>query len=495
MHGDILMGMWQWLDANLSNIIALLAATFAILGILSALEAIMKSRTAQGAVAWAIVLVGFPPVFVPLYWIFGRRKFRGYALAKRSDHREINHISERLSGHFNAFDALLSSDDSRLVALEKLSNLPFSSGNDCQLLIDGEQAFAEMFRHISAAKQYILLEFYIIRDDDIGHELAELLINKARGGVSVYCLYDEIGSFQLPNSYIRKLRKANVDIRPFNSTKGLGNRLQLNFRNHRKIVVCDGDFSIIGGMNIGDEYRHRHPVLSPWRDTSISILGPAVQAVQLAFAEDWYWATESLPEFNWQPQAGPSANNDEYTLYDTLILATGPADNTDSCALYFLNMINQAKSRLWIVSPYFVPDAPVIQALQLAAMRGVDVRIMLPAKPDKILIQLSSYTAIKETLARGVQFYYYQDGFLHEKVMLVDDDISVVGTANLDNRSFRLNFEICAINRSPRFALEMEAMLNQDFQHCVQLLPAEVARWSLSRRLLSRCAYLFAPLQ
>jgi cardiolipin synthase len=470
MHGDILMGMWQWLDANLSNIIALLAATLAILGILSALEAIMKSRTAQGAVAWAIVLVGFPPVFVPLYWIFGRRKFRGYALAKRSDNREINHISERLSGHFNAFDALLSSDDSRLVALEKLSNLPFSSGNDCQLLIDGEQAFAAMFRHISAAKQYILLEFYIIRDDDIGHELAELLINKARGGVSVYCLYDEIGSFQLPNSYIRKLRKANVDIRPFNSTKGLGNRLQLNFRNHRKIVVCDGDFSLIGGMNIGDEYRHRHPVLSPWRDTSISILGPAVQAV-------------------------PSANNNAYTLYDTLILATGPADNTDSCALYFLNMITQAKSRLWIVSPYFVPDAPVIQALQLAAMRGVDVRIMLPAKPDKILIQLSSYTAIKETLARGVQFYYYQDGFLHEKVMLVDDDISVVGTANLDNRSFRLNFEICAINRSPRFALEMEAMLNQDFQHCVQLLPAEVARWSLSRRLLSRCAYLFAPLQ
>jgi cardiolipin synthase len=137
----------------------------------------------------------------------------------------------------------------------------------------------------------------------------------------------------------------------------------------------------------------------------------------------------------------------------------------------------------------------VIQALQLAAMRGVDVRIMLPAKPDKILIQLSSYTAIKETLARGVQFYYYQDGFLHEKVMLVDDDISVVGTANLDNRSFRLNFEICAINRSPRFALEMEAMLNQDFQHCKQLLPAEVAQWSLSRRLLSRCAYLVAPLQ
>ncbi len=460
------------------------------LGIVAALEAILKSRTAQGAVAWAIVLLGLPWVFVPLYWVFGRRKFRGYALAKNSDHGEIDQIAAQLSGQFAAFSTACG-DDRRFIALEKLATLPFSSGNEAQLLINGDQAFAEILSRIAAAKHYVLLEFYIIRDDGIGGELAELLLAKVRAGVAVYCIYDEIGSLQLPGNYLRKLRNGGVDIRPFNSTKGFGNRLQLNFRNHRKIVVCDGDYCLIGGMNIGDEYRHLHPVLSPWRDTGLALSGPAVQAVQLAFAEDWLWATESLPELNWQVNAASTAE----PKMNALILATGPADNTESCALYFLNMINHATTRLWIVSPYFVPDAPVIQALQLAAMRGVDVRIMLPAKPDKIMIQLSSYTAIRETLARGVQFYYYQDGFLHEKVMLVDDDISVVGTANLDNRSFRLNFEICVISHDRDFAKKMEAMLITDLQHCVQLLPREVAKWSLRRRLLSRCAYLFAPLQ
>ncbi|MFT6578094.1 MAG: cardiolipin synthase [Zhongshania sp.] len=480
--------LWNWLSANLTGIGALLAAIFAVLGVLSALEAILKTRTAQGAVAWAIVLVGFPPVFVPLYWIFGRRKFRGYALAKRNNHLQIDEVADDLLTGFPEFGTETSSNDPRLIALEQLTTLPFCTHNDCQLLINGAPAFNEILTRIEAAKDYVLLEFYIIRDDKIGRELAELLIKKAQQGLRIFFVYDEIGCLKLPNQYLQNLRHNGVNIRPFNTTKGLGNRLQLNFRNHRKIVVCDGDYAFIGGMNIGDEYRDMHPVLTPWRDTGISISGPAVQSVQLAFAEDWFWANESLPKLNWQVTTASGNLN-------TLVLATGPADNTDSCALYFLNMIHQARQRLWIVSPYFVPDAPVIYALQLAAMRGVDVRIMLPAKPDKLMIQLSSYTAIKETLSRGVQFYYYQDGFLHQKVMLVDDDISVVGTANMDNRSFRLNFELCVINHSVDFASKMENMLNDDFQKCKQLLPREVAQWSLKRRILSRCAYLFAPLQ
>ncbi|WP_269617550.1 cardiolipin synthase [Zhongshania sp. BJYM1] len=480
--------LWIWISDNSAGIGALLAAVFAALGVLSALEAILKTRTAQGAVAWAIVLIGFPPIFVPLYWIFGRSKFRGYALAKRHNHLQIDEIANNLLSGFPSFGAETSSNDSRLIALEQLTTLPFSTGNNCHLLINGRQAFSDMFSHIDAAKDYVLLEFYIIRDDQIGRDLADLLIKKAQQGLSIYFVYDEIGCLKLPNHYLQKLRTEGVNITPFNSTKGLGNRLQLNFRNHRKIVICDGDYAFVGGMNMGDEYRDMHPILTPWRDTGIAITGPAVQAVQLAFAEDWFWAKESLPRLNWQPSAVDASIN-------TLVLATGPADNTDSCALYFLNMIHQARSRLWIVSPYFVPDAPVIYALQLAAMRGVDVRIMLPEKPDKLIIKLSSYTAVKETLARGVQFYYYQDGFLHQKVMLVDDDISVVGSANMDNRSFRLNFELCMINHSVEFARDMESMLNDDFKKCKQLLPREVAKWSLARRIFSRCAYLFAPLQ
>lgn len=479
----------DWLTQNLTGIAAIAATLFAVLGVLSALEAIMKSRTAQGAVAWAIVLVGFPPLFVPLYWVFGRRRFRGYAVAKREDAQEFHRQANRLGLSFTDFDAPDSDNDPRLVALPQLSKLPFTSGNSVRLLIDGDTAFADIFAQIRDAKRYILLEFYIVRDDTMGRELSELLLAKAEEGLAIYFIYDEIGSLQLPTAYIHRLRRGGIHIRPFNSTKGIGNRLQLNFRNHRKIVVTDGSDAVISGMNIGDEYRHQHPRLTPWRDTGLAINGPAVQAVQRAFAEDWYWATEQLLPLNWDPEINPNADS------RVLVLPSGPADPVETCALFFHNMINQARHRLWIVSPYFVPDPPIIQALQLAAMRGVDVRIMLPDLPDKLIIKLSSYTAIRETLPQGVQFYYYQKGFLHQKALLVDDDIACVGTANLDNRSFRLNFEISAVIHDADFAQQVEAMLREDFRNCIQLLPRTVAKWSLLRRLLSRCAYLFAPVQ
>ena len=491
---DFFSSSTAWVVANQSGLAAAVAAFIALLGILSALEAILKTRTAQGAVAWAIVLIVLPPLFVPLYWIFGRRKFRGYAIAKRGDTRAIEDLIRELAPQLSNIETYPSRQDSRLLGLNRLSTLPFTRGNHARLLIDGEQAFADMFAHIRAAKHYVLLEFYILRNDRIGNELAEILVKKAEEGVSVYFIYDEIGSLKLPRQYVQRLRAAGVQIVPFNSTKGAGNRLQLNFRNHRKIVICDGNYAAISGMNIGDEYRHQHPVLTPWRDTGLAITGPAVQAVQLSFVEDWYWAQESLPPLNWTPtpcEAAPGDHSDQQML----IIGTGPADSIESCALFFETLIHQARERLWIVSPYFVPDTPIIHALQLAAMRGVDVRIMLPEQPDKLIIKLSSFSAIRETLPHGVQFYYYQCGFLHQKVMLVDDEISVVGTANLDNRSFRLNFEISALVYDQGFAGELTHMLENDFKQCRQLLPREVASWSLIRRLASRCAYLFAPLQ
>lgn len=475
--------------ANRGVIATVLAAVVAGLGILSALEAIMKSRTAQGAVAWAIVLIGFPPLFVPLYWVFGRRKFRGYAIAKRGDTQEILAISDRLLEQYLNFPAEHSNSEDRLMALPRMANLPFCTGNKAELLIDGEAAFARMFEQIEAAQHYLLLEFYILRADGIGQHLAQRLKAKAAEGVKVYFLYDEIGSIKLGGDYVENLREGGINIHAFNSTKGTGNRFQLNFRNHRKILISDGKTCTIGGMNIGDEYCHQHPSLTPWRDTGLELRGPAVQAVQLAFLEDWYWACESLPELNWQLQSAEQPGK------SCLVLSTGPADSLEACVLFFLNLINQARERLWIVSPYFVPDASVIHALQLAAMRGVDVRIMLPENPDRLIIKLSSYTAIRETLPQGVQFYYYQEGFLHQKVLLVDNDISSIGTANLDNRSFRLNFEISAILHDPAAAKTVETMLLLDFAKCQQLLQRDMERWSFPRRLLSRCAYLFAPLQ
>ena len=304
----------------------------------------------------------------------------------------------------------------------------------------------------------------------------------------MYFLYDEVGSFQLGRAYVKRMRAGGVEMRSFNSTKGRRNRFQLNFRNHRKIVIADGSVGVIGGSNIGDEYLDHHPVLTPWRDTSLLLRGPAVLALQLTYLEDWYWACEQVPQLIWSRAAAPEGN------IDALIVPTGPADQMETCLLLFQQLIHGAQQRLWIVSPYFVPDSSIIAALQLAALRGVDVRILLPEKPDKRMVWLSSFASLDDVQQAGVHVYRYQAGFLHQKVWLVDDDCALLGTANLDNRSLRLNFEVGAVVRDRAFATQIESMLLKDFERS-RLLPSDQLKSrSFLFRLAVRCSYLLAPI-
>jgi cardiolipin synthase len=456
-----------------------------LLGILSALEAILKTRTSTGAIAWSLSLVLMPVVMVPAWWVFGRRKFRGYAKARRIGKLDIHRLAadllEALQPHRSA------ELPQPLRVLERIAQLPFTGGNQVRLLIDGERTFATLFEAIDQASDYILLEYYIVRDDGVGSELRERLERKARAGVRVHFLYDEIGSFQLSNRYIADLSAAGVDIRSFHTTKGRRNRFQINFRNHRKIAVIDGRFAMVGGINIGDEYRGGHPLLTPWRDTNLALWGPAVQTVQLAFLEDWFWACEQLPPLNWTPRCGPGPG------VDALVTPTGPADSLDTCVLHFIQLIHTAQRRLWIVSPYFVPDQALLSALQLAALRGVDVRILLPHKTDNRLVQLASYAYLHEVQAVGIRVYRYRAGFLHQKVWLVDDCCATVGTANLDNRSCRLNFEIGALVHDREFCQAVERMLETDLARSDLLEPDGLATRGLPFRLAVRFAHLFAP--
>lgn len=471
----------HWLSELDLAAVAIFTLGVQLLAIVAAMEAIMKTRTAQGALAWTLSLLLMPTVMLPMYWIFGRRKFRGYAKARRIGKQGV-HVPR---------DALKSATPPQLesyqVALERIAQMPFTRGNRCQLLIDGEQTFAALFAAIDRAEHYILLEYYIVRDDDIGRQLAERLLAKVRQGVAVYFLYDEIGSFQLGRDFINRLRSGGVDIRSFNSTKGRRNRLQLNFRNHRKIVVVDGALGMVGGNNIGDEYLDKHPVLTPWRDTSVQLQGAAALALQLTFVEDWYWACERVPELCWQIAPTDGA-------IEALVVPSGPADHIETCLLLFQQLSQIAKQRLWIVSPYFVPDASIINSLQLAALRGVDVRILLPEKPDKYAVWLSSFANLDEVQRTGIKVYRYQAGFLHQKVWLVDDDCALVGTANLDNRSFRLNFEVNVVARNKEFAAQVEAMLLKDFSRSKLVPRGELATRNFVFRLAVRCAYLLAPI-
>ena len=431
-----------------------------VIGVFSAARALFTARSPQGSMAWVMGMITFPYVAVPLYWILGRNRFQGYVASRRQGDRMIGELAPELS-QFQAFpDPHAHGVPGLFPVVERLAELPFTKGNAVDLLIDGQATFDAIFAAIDAAASYVLVQFYIIRDDDIGRALKARLVAKARAGVAVYVLYDEIGSHSLDAAYLAELRAAGIRVSDFNTTLGWRNRLQLNFRNHRKIVVVDGTVAFVGGHNVGDEYMGKSPRFGHWRDTHVRCQGPAAALVQLTFAEDWYWATRSTPKLDWELRAAPQGD------MPVLVLPTGPADDIESCDLYFFQAISAAKKRVWIVSPYFVPDKEIISALQLAVLRGVDVRIMLPQKPDHKLVYLASFSYLPDLETLGVKFYRYRNGFLHQKVILVDDSMASVGTANCDNRSFRLNFEISMAVADPDFIAEVEKMLLTDFTFC-----------------------------
>lgn len=462
---------------------------FYVLGWISALHTIMNARTAQGAIAWAISLSTFPFIALPLYWIFGRTRFNGYVDARRTRDQHTNPlIKETLDKLPDALPDTLDRTPDELV-FERLAALPYTHLNQLDLLTTGADTFKAIFSAMQEAKSYILIQFYIFRDDEIGQSLLREIRAARNRNVRVYVLYDEIGCARLPGRYLQSIRETGTQISGFRTTRGPRNRFQLNFRNHRKSVVVDGRVAFVGGHNVGDEYLGRSPKFGPWRDTHCQLLGPAVLAVQLSFVSDWNWANGNFPrELDWTPR--PAPDRDEKVL----VVPSGPADELETWKLLMLQCIRQTRQRFWLVSPYFVPDSDIISALQLAALRGVEIRIMLPEKPDHLLVWLASFTFLSQINLPNLTFYRYTPGFLHQKVLLVDRDLAVVGTANADNRSFRLNFEMSIVSQSPNFIRNVESMLEEDFRHCRVSTPEEYARRAFPFRFAAQVSRLMAPI-
>jgi cardiolipin synthase len=481
------------------TIFALLIPLIHGLGLVFAVHAIMFARTSQGAIAWALSLIFFPYIAIIFYLVFGRRKFHGYVEARRLGDRDIDHLADNLANSLLPDRLALSAEQERFHALEHLSLFPFTTGNSARLLIDGTQTFDAIFAAIDQAKSSLLVQFFIIRDDALGHELLNRLAAKARQGVTVRLIYDEIGSMRLSRRFFAPLCEAGGQVHPFNSRRGWRNRFQINFRNHRKIVLADGAVAYVGGHNVGEEYLGKSPRLGRWRDTHVELRGPAVATVQWSFIEDWYWATGEILELPHQPPTASTAVtkvlSPPCSSGAALAIPTGPADDMAICNLMFLAAISAARTRLWITSPYFVPDETVYDALQLAALRGVDVRIMLPAKPDHVLVYLAAFSYLESAEQVGVKFYRYQAGFLHQKVMLIDDDFAAVGTANLDNRSIRLNFELTVLFADRLFAGQVAGMLEEDFANCQRATPGDLGRRAYAFQIAVRIARLLSPIQ
>jgi cardiolipin synthase len=462
-----------------------------VLGVIAACHAIINTRTSQGAIAWAVSLTAMPYLTLIPYLFLGRSRFSGYVDARRLENELL-----RTRTHPPAWDTSTAvrtrADDAfgeaAVRALTKLSGMPFLPGNSVHTLVNGDATFAAILDAIESARHYVLVQFFIVRDDELGQMLKELLLAKAAQGVRVHFLYDSIGSFDLPHNYVSALLAGGVDIHPFATNRRFVNRFQLNFRNHRKIVVVDGVRAFVGGHNVGVEYLGANPRLSPWRDTHIELRGPVVLSVQFVFVEDWHWATQQLPHFDPPPWHPPADD------MHCLVMASGPADKQETGSLFFVETINAARKRLWITTPYLVPDEAVFAALRLAVMRGVDVRILIPSRRDHYVVFEASKLYAYELVRAGVRIFRYRPGFLHQKVLLIDDVAAAIGSANLDNRSFRLNFEIMVLTVDRAFAAEVETMLQRDFGEAFEVDQSEYRKAPALRRVLMHVARLFSPI-
>lgn len=459
-----------------------------VVGGLTAIDAVMKARTPQGSTAWVFALVAFPFVAVPLYWTVGRFTFGDYldALAKFDDGPEERLCQTVGEPPFRP-EAGEGRDAGETRAFGELGTLPFTCGNSARLLVDGEATFEAVFAAIDRAEHYVLAQFYTVRDDRIGREFQACLLRAAARGVRVRLLYDAVGSLGLRRRYRRALREGGVAVTPFTGPRNWRKRLRLNFRNHRKIVVVDGREALVGGLNVGDEYLGRSRKMGPWRDTHLAVEGPTVQGLQLSFARDWYYARrEELADLEWTPRAAPADQT-------ALVLNSGPSDAVETCGLLYAHAIESAEERLWIATPYFVPDGRVLGALELAALRGVDVRVLMPRKSDSVLFKFVPYAYLDEITRVGVKVFLYEDGFMHQKVALVDRDFATVGTANFDNRSFLLNFETTVVVRDGPFCDGVAAMLEADFARASPLTRETLDEASFLFRFAASATRLLAP--
>ena len=449
-----------------------------------AVSAIRHARTPQGSVAWVMFLIAAPYIAIPAFVFLGNFKFVGFLTGRRNSDEVITGLQD----FRQKFPPKLTENQSLYDALERIGDIPVGSGSDLELLIDGEQTFSAIFDAIEKAEGYVLVQSYIINDDKVGRRLRDVLVDRAQNGVKVRLIYDAVGCAKLPKSYLASLRDGGVEVFNAHARGGPRNRFQVNLRNHRKTVVVDGEIGFTGGLNMGDEYMGEDPKFGPWRDTHARVAGPIVLQLQLIFAEDWHWATHEnlVAELDWDIK--PTEANK-----DAVLVATGPGDEFDSGSLYFCSLINAATTRLWIASPYFVPENDILTSLKLAAMRGVNVRILTPEVIDHKIPWLAALAYFDEVMEAGAEVWRYNEGFMHQKVVLVDDLISSVGTINLDNRSCRLNFEETAVVFDKETAAAMAAMFEADFARSFRLAQT-LSQRDFSQRHGAPIARLFSPL-
>jgi len=448
-----------------------------------------KKRQPASTVAWIIAIIVLPIIGGALFVFFGINRIDRRTRRKEQAARHIDRSLPGLAQYHVIPGEALTPQERRLMRIaDELGGTRPTLGNKIEVLADTNQTLGLIEQAIQSAENSLHLEYYIWQPDRTGTRLRDMLVEKARQGVTVRFLYDSIGSLFLSKRFLKPMRSAGIAVAPFLPGPTFRERWSLNLRSHRKIVVVDGQVGFTGGMNIGDEYIGRSRHYGFWRDTHLRMRGPAVLQLQQVFAEDWYYATgEELT----QPELFPDPT--ETGNISAQVIADAPAGGTRAFHSLMFAAINEAQHQVTLATSYFVPPLALLTALETAAWRGVRVRLLLPGKSTYLWTQLAGRSYFDALLSAGVEIYEYQLGSLHSKTLTIDGCWSLIGTPNFDYRSLLLNFEVGVVSYGIRVARDLEEQFENDLNDAERIDPEVFARRPLKHVLGENICRLFAP--
>ncbi len=461
---------------------------YTVIAIVAMITVLLEHRQPAKTIAWVLVLSFLPLVGIVLYFFFGRRTRKDRHIWEKS----LNQLTKRSMIEFAEQKQLeLPEEHKELIQLFMNQNfaLPFKN-NETDVYVSGYEFFPALLAEISKATHHIHIVSYIIDDDPLGRLLRDALIDKARKGIEVRLLFDDVGSWKTPNRFFEQMREEGIEVHPFMPVRFPAFTGKVNYRNHRKIIVIDGKVGFIGGMNLAQRYVKGHKG-TMWRDTHVKISGAAVYGLQRAFLVDWFHADRTLiTDRKYYPDTTIAPNN---SLIQ--IVTSSPTNVWEELEQGYIKILLSAKRYVYMETPYFLPTEPIFFAMRTAALSGVDVRLMVSLKTDSKLVQMASRSYLTQTIQAGVKVLCYEEGFNHTKLLVADDNVATIGSANIDFRSFENNFEANAFFYDKSMAQRIKDIFLTDETKCVPLEKIkEINHKSFIYRLWESVVRLLSPL-
>lgn len=461
---------------------------YTVIAIVAMITVLLEHRQPAKTIAWVLVLSFLPLVGIVLYFFFGRRTRKDRHIWEKS----LNQLTKRSMIEFAEQKQLeLPEEHKELIQLFMNQNfaLPFKN-NETDVYVSGYEFFPALLAEISKATHHIHIVSYIIDDDPLGRLLRDALIDKARKGIEVRLLFDDVGSWKTPNRFFEQMREEGIEVHPFMPVRFPAFTGKVNYRNHRKIIVIDGKVGFIGGMNLAQRYVKGHKGIM-WRDTHVKISGAAVYGLQRAFLVDWFHADRTLiTDRKYYPDTTITPNNNLIQ-----IVTSSPTNVWEELEQGYIKILLSAKRYVYMETPYFLPTEPIFFAMRTAALSGVDVRLMVSLKTDSKLVQMASRSYLTQTIQAGVKVICYEEGFNHTKLLVADDNVATIGSANIDFRSFENNFEANAFFYDKSMAQRIKDIFLTDETKCVPLEKIkEINHKSFIYRLWESVVRLLSPL-